>query len=427
MLTGRDFDEYVMSAGRGGRLSRWVRWRGVPMTELALLLGGPLLMGAVLVMALFRLNLQAVRADYPPRVQAWLPTLFALAYVLSALTAGRWVGARGPGAVMVLTVAGGLGLALAVPTTQALGWMLVLSAGVGVVAGAYFVAFQVNIQNVQPFHTLAWSIACFNISWGLGEVSGPALASTVGLWPLRWLAVVLVAVSAVHAALIVLAARSPRPTPTARMAAELRSTPRLRVVGWVSMFLATLVYMALIATLYPGLGHARSWSDGWIALGVVVLAMPVALTAPLWAKLRGWLHTPALLLVSLALLGAALAVLPWLTAWWAVSVALALAGVALGSVTFQGVYYANADPDKPARSVGINEAAAGCGAMLGPAAIGALAWDEFTAARAYLGPGALLIATAVGLGVWWAWTGARRSWIARESPGRTISPPASRR
>lgn len=104
----------------------------------------------------------------------------------------------------------------------------------------------------------------------------------------------------------------------------------------------------------------------------------------------------------------ALAVLPWVESYLATSTALAVAGVALGSTTFQAVYYANADPHTPGRSVGINEAAAGLGAMLGPVTIGALAWDEFTAVRAYVGPGALLVAAAMGLAIWWGLTRATR-------------------
>lgn len=384
-----------------------LRWRGVPVPELALLLSGPLLMGMVLTMALFRLNLQAVRADHPPRIQSWLPTAFALAYVLSALAAGRWVGARQTTATMIAAVALAAVVALAVPTAHTLGRMLILAVAIGIIAGPYFVTFQVNLQNVQPFHTLAWSIACFNVSWALGEAGGPALAGTVGVWPMRTLAAALLAVTALHVTLIVLAARSPRPEPEVRMTLELRSTLRLRLVGWSSIFLATLVYVALVASLFPGLGHARGWSDQQIAMGVVMMALPVALTAPLWAKGRRLLRSPALLLMSLALLGVATGVLPWLESWAAVMAVLAVAGVALGGITFNAIYYANADPVTPGRSVGINEAAAGLGAMLGPVAIGALAWDEFTAVRAYVGPGGLLIVAAMVMGGWWVVSGRR--------------------
>jgi hypothetical protein len=73
-------------------------------------------------------------------------------------------------------------------------------------------------------------------------------------------------------------------------------------------------------------------------------------------------------------------------------VALAAIGACGSAMSFHAVYYANADPVHPGRSVGTNEAMVGLGGIAGTLSVGLLAWTDPTSWRPYAVMATLLVA-----------------------------------
>ncbi len=385
----------LYASARVAQTRRWT-WRGVSLRSLTLMALGPWLMAMVYLMANVCTYLQAVRAGATPPQQGLIGTLGAMAYVVSALAVGKLVRPQRAVRWLVGSVAAMAAVAMVAFVARPFWLLLVLAMAAGSAASQYFVPFQSRMSHVQPFRTLAWSIAWYNFSWGLGDTLAPATSAVLRDWPALYPMLVVAAFTLLHVCLIVLAGnrRDDAESYPATPAKAFASTPRQRRRGFVTSFAVLVTYSALLSTLYPGLGATRRWSDQQIGLGLMAMAVAFPLTAPIWAWLRRWLEGVGLLLGSVLMCAAALVLLP-LTATWVQSLACMFGvGIGVAGVLFHSVYYSNADSANPTHSIGINEAVIGAGALLGPLGLGLIAWSDFAAPRAYFAGAALLVLAA---------------------------------
>lgn len=368
---------------------------------LALWILGPFLMALINLMIVFWLNLQSARAGVRPRQQAFILVAFSLAYILSSLLAGRWTRPERAARQMKLSVVVMSALATLAFLSARFESLVELSFLSGLAAGQYFGPFQVRIGNVKPFPDLAWCIACYNLSWGVGDFLGPLVIGVLRGFTPAWLIGLAWLIASIHVALIESEERGPGGVEADPARPEFASTLRLRVLGWMASMGGLALYSGIGGTLYPGLGVARGWNDLQIAAGVAVLALPIPLTAPLWALLSPRLRRPWLLLAATVVSAASVAALPQARAW--PSTLLCMAGLGLGysAICFHSIYYVNADAEQPARSIGINEAVFGLAAVVGPLGLGLLAWEDFEDTMPYAAAACAVLAAAAIMAVLW--------------------------
>lgn len=372
-------------------------WRRLSPGTLALWILGPFIMALLCLMIVLWLNLQAVRSGIPPRSQSFIVVLFSLAYIASSLWAGRW--ARPEGAAALMTVSTLLMALVATASFLAQRFEVLLALGFlsGAAAGQYFVPFQIRIGHAKPFRALPWNIACYNISWGAGDFLGPVLIGALRGFSEFWLIAIVWALAAAHAAQIRVAERAPSKNhDKGPVTLVFSSTKRMRIIGWTAALVGLALYSGLAATLYPGLGVVRGWTDRQIAAGVAALALPIPLSSALWARLSAHLERPWLLIAATLLAGLSVAAIPHTTSWPPTLLCMAGVGLSYSAICFHSIYYVNADPEDAAMSVGINEAIFGLGAVLGPMSMGLLAWDDPAAAMPYR-VGACVMAGAAAL------------------------------
>ena len=360
-------------------------WRGVSVPALALVLLGPFLAAVINLITLFWLTtVQGAHAGLLPWQLAMIATLYALGYAVSSLLAGRWTR---PGRAVPMLIGSTIGIsalasaALLWPT-PGLPVLAVLGLINGLLLGQYFVPLQVRMGDVQPFRNLAWSVAAYNASWGGGDAFGPVVPITLMRFPIAALIGAVWLIAAVHVTLILAANRTPHGQRRVNMDAA-ASTPQQRRWGWTASFLVMAMYMGVLTTLYPGLGVARGWSDAQIGTGVTIMALPVLLTAPIFPLLRRWFVRPWLLAGMLSIAATAMAIMPHAHSWPASLACLGGMGVGFAGAAFHAIYYVNADPTNPTRSIGINEALVGAGSTLGPLTLGLLAWNDFASPLPY--------------------------------------------
>ena len=368
----------------------------VSYRKLAFLILGPLSGDLLAAMFLFWMNVQAVRMGVPPRSQAWIGALFGVGYTLSSLLAARWSTRHNAARLLSIGIVAMTALGtLSLFTTQ-FGVSLVLATLLGVAVGDYFVPFQVMMGHVRPFATLAWTVAFYNISWGTGYACGPFLCGFLRGHSVWWLVTVAVGVSLAVLGLLRMVRHDPRSGDEDRHPASVvHSTPLLRRISWVSIAASCVLFAGLASTLWPALGGARGLSDKQIGLGLFVMGIQLPLSSMIWARVRNRLGQPWLLIGLDLLCGAGFLLLHLAPAWpWGL-VGMAVFGFGHTGVIFHAVYYANADPANPSRSVGINETVIGTGTVLGPLVLGALAWDDATSLRPYAAGTLLMVGAAI--------------------------------
>ncbi len=359
--------------------------------KIAMLVLGPFLADFPAGLFMFWMNVSAVRMGVPPRFQALIGGLFAAGYAVSAHAAGRWsTPARArrqmAGALVLATVFGSASLYV-----SSFPVMVGCATVLGVLMGQYFVPFQVKMKNVQPFRTLAWTIAFYDVSWGCSFTLSPYIAGTFrGAGP-AWPVAVAWCALAVHLALILSLPRADRNGGEAgHPAAAFRSTAAQRRMGWIGGGVASLVLSGLCATIWPGLGSMRGLSDQQIGIGIAAMGAQVAAWSLLWARLSPRLVRPGLFLCLLGLAAASVLAVPFVRGWPAVALPLGVFGFAFTGIVYHAIYYSNADPDNVARSVGLNEALLGACSIAGPILLGALAWDRADSLRPYVASAGLL-------------------------------------
>ena len=371
--------------------------------KLSLLVFGPMMADLLTAMFLFWMNLTAVRLGVPPKLQSLIGGLFAVGYTLSAHFAGRWcTPARATrlliGDVVLLAAFGTVCL-----LTTSFPAFLVLAFAVGAVAGHYFVPFQVKMGDVRPFATMAWTVAFYQISWGTGYAIGPFLGGWLRAKSSLWLIGTAWLLTVLQVVLVVAADRKHAATSTGAKPAphEFSSTVAQRRIGWISIFAGCTLFAGLLSTLWPGLGAARGLTDRQIGIGIFVTAIAIPLASLVCARLRRWMAHPWFLAGLVLASGVTFALLRWVAAWPASLVCLFLFGASYTGVIFHAIYYCNADPVQPGRSVGINETVIGLGSVAGPLLVGWLAWDDPASPRPYLCGLALMVATVLFIPVLW--------------------------
>ena len=192
-----------------------------------------------------------------------------------------------------------------------------------------------------------------------------------------------------------------RPAETVIHTRDFTSTPRQRVIGWVMMAIAPLVTLSLTGTLWPGLAEQLGFSDRLKGLGLFLLILPIPLGQMLWAKLRRHMARPWIMLSLLPIGAAACVCLSQVQSFAAAVTCLMCVGLVHSCVAFCGIYYANADPLTPGRSIAINETLAASAATVGPLVLGSLAWDDYRALPPYVFGGAtLMVGFVIVLLIW---------------------------
>ncbi len=350
---------------------------------LALLAGGPLLADLMLTLITFSMNLALVRQGLPPRLQSWVLTIFAIGYTLSASLTGRIISLRWAGTLLVvfnvlMAVTGSLGVLL-----QNYALLLAASGLVGVVSAVYFVAFQVKMGNVQPFPKLAWTVAFYNVSWGVGWSLGPLIRGLMEQHPERMVFVLWIP-ALIHLLLCYVGLWRNTKLPgleTASRAHDFASTPAQRLIGWMGILTGSVLLFGGVLTLWPQLGKLHGLSEWHVGLGVFVTGVQIPIGAMLFAALGRRIYRPYVLAALLVLGGVGYWLLPgcFASSQWAYPLALAClaaCGLAISGGFFHSVLYSNADPVRPGKSVGINESLVGVGNILGPLIMGNLAWNN---------------------------------------------------
>ncbi len=369
---------------------------------------GPLVADMLLFLLLFTLSLEAVRLGAPPRLLAFLGVSYNLVYAVSARVAGHWVTPARAGRLLLLTPLAMVLVGAAGLLSQAWCGLLAAAVGLGVAAGHYFTPFQVKMGHVRPFARLSHTVAFYNLGWGTGLALGPFL----GGWLRGTAAAVVLGAAAFLASLAALLAWwQGRPAGDARncgapaglVVAEPEGgrQARHRLSGWIGVAVGNALLAATLTTLWPSLGGSWHLSNRALALGSLALCGMLPLSQLLWVRLGRRLERPRVLLGTLLVLGAGYLLLPHLPWPWTL-LPLGVTGWCAGGLFFHAIFYANADPLQPARSVGVGECVIGLGSTLGNLLLGLVAWNDAAAPRVYL-TGCLL-----------AWVGAATvAWIWR--------------
>ena len=158
--------------------------------------------------------------------------------------------------------------------------------------------------------------------------------------------------------------------------------------------------------LWPGLGKSRHLTDLRIALGLLALTAPVSVTAFVWPRLRKLTMRPWLIVGLVAGMGAAYTMLPAMPWPW-VFLPLLMLGVGSAGLFYHTVFYSNGDVQNPGHSIGMSELMVGLGGVLGPLAMGALAWNDAASWRPYAVGAAFGLAGALVVAA--VWRGMTRS------------------
>lgn len=386
-------------------------WRGVSLRKLSVLLFAPMLSETLATMFQSWMVLQATKSmGLQPKQHMWIPIMGSIGYAVSAFLAGRWVTPRAAPWLMVCAILLVTGFGLSAMTLNNYWAFLAFGFAMGCAFGHYYTPFQINMTHVQPFRTLAWSVAFYNIAWGLGASIGPFLGGWLRERPLTTLSGLALGIAALHTALNLLSWAAPPPRHEVTMTAAFRSTARQRWTGMLTFLVMNLAIRGLYITLWPNLGKELGWSDVQIGTGQFFMFLPVAVAALAWARLRYHLNKPWIMLASMAIGLVSLVLLPLANTWgWAVVCATGV-GLMESCVVFHAIYYMNADPNPASRAknVGLFEMTAGIAAICGPLLMGTLAWDSATTLRPYLF-GAALLTVAISVVLWMEWSGGYES------------------
>jgi MFS family permease len=359
--------------------------------KIALLVGGPMLVETTVMILWAWMIFSATKVlDKDPHQQMWISSAGAVGYCFSAFIAGRWVTPRvAPwlmGSMLIAAATFGLiGIA-----SERFEIYILMNLLMGLSIGHYYVPFQINMGHIRPFRTLAYSVAFYNVAWGLGGSIGPYLTGTLrdAQIDLIVLVTIIAVLVSIHVILIVVCRTDgdvdPNPT------AAFTSTVRQRRAAWASFFAVGLVFRGLYATLWPDLGKQLGWTDWQIGLGQTLMLLPVAAMALVWARFRHRLVDPWWMLTAMVIGAVALSLLPMAPTWSTAVACGVVVGIAESCVVYHSLYYSNADTQTKGRSLGIAEMLAGSGFLFGPLIMGTLAWDSAQGFLPY-GSGSVLI------------------------------------
>ena len=364
------------------------------LRPLLLLFLGPLLQNAIVMTWLNLMTFKSTTAGYQPNLLCYIGICQAFGYTVSSNIAGRWVTVARANWLFAGAVIGTALIGLAIDLLPPIAPYMILSVIFGLCNGQYFVPFQVGMSSVKPFRTLAWTIAFYNVSWGTGLAIGPFLAGSLKGASTTTFIVLATGLAAVHTILVLLAASAKRTdvptgdanapgTPLEQPVPLFYSTRRLRTLGYMCSFVGQFLLAALSISLWPPLARDRGLSPFQMGLGLAIMGIQIPIGAIVFGSLRRFVNRPWMLL-TLLLLGATMFQMLPLVAWPWHLVVLGLVGFACSGLFFHGVYYPNADPETPHRSVGIMETCVGIAGVIGPLLLGNLAGNDATQHWPYL-------------------------------------------
>ncbi|NQT93934.1 MAG: MFS transporter [Lentisphaerae bacterium] len=373
---------------------------------LALLLGGPLMMDFMIGLEALYVNLRTVDMGVPPRHQCLLAALWSTGYVIGAHCAGRWCTAKRAVTMMAVSVIGGATVICVVfLVNPSFRFFLAANLCFGLLNGFYFTPFQVKMGHIHPFHSMATAVAVYNMSWGTGLALGGIGCGWIMDMPgAKWIACGIVAAIAL-VQLLLIGSVDGKDGPEERTSEEITSafasSPLQRRYGWIGILVGYVLFGGMTATLWPNLGRETGLTSLQIGIGAFVIAFQLPLLSLAWARLRGFMQKPTILVCLLLVLGLAYLLMPLVHHWLWHYAMLALLGVGFSGIVFHAVYYANADPSTRERSLGINESVVGVATLVGPLAMGWLAWNSGIALRPYLAGAALTILAALLITISW--------------------------
>lgn len=307
------------------------------------------------------------------------------AYMVSSLFAGRWVKPKFAPYLLigVAMVIGVLGITCLVFDSFILYFPLTFL--IGGTLGHYYVPFQINMSHVKPFNTLAWSIACYNIAWGVGAALGPFTGALYRQSHWMVLSSFAVVVIGVHTVLNIVALYAPKSKLDHETHAAFESSLYQRIAGWSSYAIAGMFLRGVSFVLIPKLAQSLKWSDSQSAIALVAIYLPISTCAPVWAKLRYRLERQNVHLVMSVIGLLSYCSLYFTTEYMVIVVCMFLLGMANSCSVFHSLYYANAAPDRVrSKGVGLSEAVAGWGNFGGPLLMGLLIWKNPFAPRIYI-------------------------------------------
>ncbi len=383
-----------------GPLPPWIgspfMWRGISLRKIGFLLFGPLVVELLCTLILLWMIFEAANMGIAERYHPLIGALCSVAYATSALIAGRrCTEAKAASyllpSILALTLVGVSLMTISHLFGSHFWIFLIFAPLIGCCTGQYYVPFQLNMSHVRPFHTLAWSVAFYNISWGVGTTVGSSMSARLSVPVILGSVVVLFVI---HTILVLLARAAPPPAVEVKQTIAYSSTPRMRLISFISLCTGALVFRGLHLSALALYAQKSGWTADQKMIAIAVLLAPVPILSPIWAKLRHFLHLPWMILAPMAggvvgVLGLGLSESFGTALCW-----LAGLGAMESCLVFCGIYYCNSDPTTRAKSVGIYEALVGVTNVVGPIIMGLIAWDDARAFRVY-GFGAALLGVAI--------------------------------
>lgn len=335
-----------------------------------------------------------------PYQQMFIATTAAFAYITSSLIAGKWVTPKTAPWLMIAATILTAALGATAMLVNEFYAFFFIAFGMGACTGHYYVPFQINMSHVKPFNTLAWSLAFYNLAWGIGASIGPF----TGTWfrQAHWGVLVSMAgaVVIIHTALNLLAMTAPRSIEVHTTKAAFTSTFHQRLAGWLSYAISGFLMRGLSSVLIPKIAGQLQWTDKQSAWAVMLVFLPIPIGALLWAKLRFRLEQ-TYILSGLMILGAiSFLIIPMTSHYYVIIACIFGVGLATSCAVFHSLYYALASPaEVRSKSISIAEAVAGMGSLGGPILAGLISWDDALAPRTYI-TGFLLMLSMVVINTW---------------------------
>lgn len=378
-------------------------WRGISIAKLGQLILAPLLVEAMSTLVLAWMFLRAVDLGVPPRQQMLIAAVGSVGYACSSFLAGRWVTPRFAPWLLVGAILSSMGLGLTAIAVDRFWVFVVIALLNGMVIGHYYVPFMINMGHVRPFKTTAFSVALFNVSWGLGASLGPFISAMFKQYGAAVIATLAIVLAGIHTIVSLVAQYSPRVNHDDQTHSAFASTQLQRVSSRACFFLAAIVIRGLYSTLWPYLCAARGWSEQVTAIGWFALYINVPIWALVLAHLRLRLRGPNFMLGAISIGAIAFGLIGIVPLPWMAIACNFAVGIMEGVVVFHALYYANTDPLRPGRSIAWVETLTGIAFVLGPTSFGLLAFDTHGAMqlRTYLpGSAMLMVAVVVTLIIW---------------------------
>lgn len=364
----------------------------------------PAITDAILTAAFFMAQVSTAERNADPSTVANFIALWALVYMISSFSIGRFVTRRNAAGLLIASSLGTTGISVGFAMTTSIPAMYTLMVGLGLTMAMFFVPFQVFMKQVGETRQrdLTHSVGLYTFSWSIGFASGTLVAAI--MWEyLGWQASHFVnAGAALFVAamtwLLKHAATTPRRDAIAMPAdatgaaplapeppqADLRyaGMPDLAWMGWVFSGLGCIA-VRMIYGLFPS--SAAQFDLSRVSTGLTLFLLSgTQATVGLWlGRYRWWMYRP------LPILGAGMIGVAGLVMFAVVDgpVGFAVAAVCFGGYCgtffFYLVFHAIVHPERSSRYVSVNEATVGLTSLLGPF-VGGLVADSSTLRTSYL-------------------------------------------